>query len=59
MSDTQEEDKLIKVRFVKTKENVSDIGTKNVDTATHKAHESEMIKDGDDSEDHTSDSEGC
>ena len=41
----QEEDKLIKVKFVRTKENVSDIGTKNVNTETYKYHEHKLLKD--------------
>ena len=45
VSDMQEEDKPIKAGFIRTKENASDVGTKNVDTNTHKAHEGKMIKD--------------
>jgi hypothetical protein len=41
----QEEDKLIKVKFVCTKENVSDIGTKNVDAQTYQYHEPRLLKD--------------
>jgi hypothetical protein len=37
VSQMQEEDKLIKVKFVRTKENVSDIGTKNVDACSRAA----------------------
>ena len=39
----QEEHGLIKVGFVRTEENVSDIGTKNVDTKTYQRHESKLI----------------
>ena len=39
----QEEHGLIKVNFVRTKDNVSDIGTKNVDTETYKRHEGKLI----------------
>jgi hypothetical protein len=41
----QEEDKLIKVKFVCTKENVSNIGTKNVDAQTYQYHEPCLLKD--------------
>ena len=41
----QNEHKLIKVRFVRTKENVSDIGTKNVDAETYQYHEGKLLKD--------------
>ena len=39
----QEEHGLIKVNFVRTKDNVSDIGTKNVDKDTYKRHETKLI----------------
>ena len=39
----QEEDKLIKVKFVRTKENVSDIGTKNVNAETYSYHEGRLL----------------
>ena len=39
----QEEDGLIKVNFVRTKENVSDIGTKNVNAETYNYHEPKLI----------------
>ena len=39
----QEEHGLIKVNFVRTKDNVSDIGTKNVDKETYKRHETKLI----------------
>ena len=41
----QDSEGLIKVGFVRTKENVSDIGTKNVDTQTYDYHESRLLKD--------------
>jgi len=41
----QEEDKLIKVKFVRTKENISDLGTKNVNTETYQYHEGRLISD--------------
>ena len=41
----QEEDKLIKVQFVRTKENVSDLGTKNVNAETYQYHEGRLISD--------------
>ena len=41
----QEEDKLIKVRFVRTKENVSDLGTKNVNAETYQYHEGKLIQE--------------
>ena len=41
----QEEDKLIKVQFVPTAKNVSDIGTKNVSVDIYKAHKEHMIKE--------------
>jgi hypothetical protein len=39
----QEEHGLIKVHFVRTKDNVSDIGTKNVTTDVYKAHEGKLV----------------
>ena len=39
----QEEDGLIKVNFVRTKENVSDIGTKNVNAETYDTHQQKLI----------------
>ena len=39
----QEEHGLIKVHFVRTKDNVSNIGTKNVTTETFKAHEGKLV----------------
>ena len=44
----QEEHGLIKVNFVRTKDNVSDIGTKNVDKETYKRHEAKLIVSKDD-----------
>jgi len=41
----QEEDKLIKVQFVRTKENISDLGTKNVNAETCQHHEGRLISD--------------
>jgi len=41
----QEEDKLIKVQFVRTKENISDLGTKNVNAETYQCHEGRLISD--------------
>jgi hypothetical protein len=41
----QEEEKLIKVRFVRTAQNVSDVGTKNVTVDVYKTHKGRMIKD--------------
>ena len=41
----QEEDKLIKVQFVPTAKNVSDIGTKNVTSEVCKAHKDLLIKE--------------
>ena len=41
----QEEDKMIKVKFVRTKENVSDIGTKNVNAETYDYHEGKLLSD--------------
>ena len=41
----QEEDKLIKVKFVRTKENISDLGTKNVNAETYQCHEGRLISD--------------
>jgi len=41
----QEEDKLIKVQFVRTKENISDLGTKNVNAETYQYHEGRLISD--------------
>ena len=40
----QEQDKLIKIRFVKTLENVSDVGTKNVTKDIYETHKSRLIK---------------
>jgi hypothetical protein len=40
----QEEEKLIKVRFVRTAQNVSDVGTKNVTVDVYKTHKDRMIK---------------
>ena len=34
---------MIKVHFVRTKDNVSNIGTKNVTTETFKAHEGKLV----------------
>ena len=61
VSDVQEEDKLIKAGFVRTKENASNIGTKNVDTNTCKAHVGKLIKNREavTKESSTLDSEGC
>ena len=39
----KQEHGLIKVNFVRTKDNVSDIGTKNVDKETYKRHETKLI----------------
>jgi len=39
----QEEDKLIKVQFLRTKENISDLGTKNVNAETYQDHEGRLI----------------
>ena len=44
VTDMQDEMKLIKVKFVRTKDNVSDIGTKNVDTLTYESHEGRLLK---------------
>jgi hypothetical protein len=44
VTDMQDEMKLIKVRFVRTHLNISDIGTKNVDTATYESHEGSLLK---------------
>jgi hypothetical protein len=41
----QEEDKLIKVEFVRTKDNASDVGTKNVTVDIYKTHTERMIKE--------------
>ena len=41
----QEEDKLIKVQFVGTKENTSDLGTKNVNSETCQHHEGRLLSD--------------
>ena len=43
--DMQDNDGLIKVGFVRTKENTSDIGTKNVDTQTYEHHGPRLLKD--------------
>ena len=40
----QDEEGLIKVGFVRTKDNVSDIGTKNVDTQTYERLEGKLLK---------------
>ena len=40
----QEEEGLIKVNFIRTKENVSDIGTKNVNAETYNYHEPRIIQ---------------
>ena len=40
----QEEDKLIKVRFVRTAQNVSDVGTKNVTVDVYKTHQPRLTK---------------
>ena len=45
VTEMQDKDKLIKVGFVRTKENVSDVGTKNVDTQTYQYHEGKLLKD--------------
>ena len=45
MIQLQEEDRLIKVQSVKTKENVSDLGTKNVNAETYQYHEGRLISD--------------
>jgi hypothetical protein len=42
--DMQTEQGLIKVGFIRTKENVSDLGTKNVDTATYDHLEGRLLK---------------
>ena len=39
----QEEYGLIKVNFVQTKDNVSDLGTKNVTTNVYETHEGKLI----------------
>jgi len=41
----QEEDKLIKVLFIRTKENISDLGMKNVSAETYQHHEGRLISD--------------
>ena len=41
----QEEEGLIKVRFVRTAENVSDVGTKNVTVDVYNAHKKRLIKE--------------
>ena len=41
----QEEDKLIKVQFVRTKENISNLGTKNVNAETYQCHKGRLISD--------------
>jgi len=41
----QEEDKLIKVQFIRTKENISDLGAKNVNAETYHCHEGRLISD--------------
>ena len=41
----QEEDKLIKIKFVRTKENISDLGTKNVNAETYQYHEGRLLSD--------------
>jgi hypothetical protein len=45
VAEMQDAEGLIKVGFVRTKENVLDIGTKNVDTQTYKYHEGRLLKD--------------
>jgi hypothetical protein len=45
VAEMQDAKGLIKVGFVRTKESVSDIGTKNVDTQTYKYHEGRLLKD--------------
>ena len=45
VTEMQDKDKLIKVGFVRTKENESDVGTKNVDTQTYQYHEGKLLKD--------------
>ena len=45
VTEMQDQHKLIKVGFVRTKENVSDIGTKNVDTNTYNYHGPRLLKD--------------
>ena len=44
VTDMQEEQKLIKIQFVRTHDNVSDIGTKNVDLQTYETHERKLLK---------------
>ena len=39
----QEEHGLIKVHFMRTKDNVSDLGTKNVTTDVYETHEGKLI----------------
>jgi len=41
----QEEDKLIKVQFIRTKENISDLGTKNANAETYQYHKGRLISD--------------
>jgi hypothetical protein len=45
VTELQDNEGLVKVGFVRTKENVSDIGTKNVDTQTYQYHEGKLLKD--------------
>ena len=43
MHQLQEEHSLIKVHFVRRKDNVSDLGTKNVTTDVYEVHEGKLI----------------
>ena len=46
VSDLQD-DGLIKIHFCKTTDNVSDLGTKNVNKETYESHEGKLLKDKD------------
>ena len=54
VANMQDEDGLIKVKFVRTKDNVADIGTKNIDAATYQCHQDKFLmekqEDDDDKE---------
>ena len=39
---------LVKISFVKTKDNISDLGTKNVTKETYNSFESKLLKDKED-----------
>ena len=51
VANMQDVDGLIKVKFVRTKDNVADIGTKNIDTATYQCHEVKFLTEKEDDDD--------